>query len=224
MGASNSAVLGSEILGRLRADGIEISEFVIKASIRSQDAQELLVEEVRKADVVLLSFPLYVDSIPTLMTEALEILHERRSDLTAAGSRKRVFAICNCGFPEGFQTIPALAIVERFATKAGMHYAGGLMLGAGEALVHEAPLAGPRNGMPPVFHVEEALRLAATALAQGSDCPDSANRKLASSPIPLVPFFAWRSLYCWVGDRIWNQIAAKHGLKVQAMRARPFVA
>jgi hypothetical protein len=221
-GHSNSAVLGHHVLTRLVERGIETSEVVLKPLLRSAPAQADLVEHAKRADLVVLAFPLYVDALPTLATRALEVLWAHRSEWASGDGSQRLLAICNSGFPEAHQTTLALAICERFAAATGMHFSGGLKLGGGEAIVNGLPLSqSARHGRPPGHHVIQALDIAASALSRGKNVPAEANALLAKSPIPFVPFALWQWVVHVGGTRGWTRMAAANGIRAHALVARP---
>jgi hypothetical protein len=114
---------------------------------------------VDAADLVVLAFPLYIDALPCLVTLALEAIAEHRQ-LRPSTNRSRLAVLVNNGFPEARQNVTALAICEAFAARSGLVWAGGLAMGAGEALCSGVPLTerapGPR---PPIGHVMRALSM-----------------------------------------------------------------
>lgn len=219
---STSGVLGRYLLDRLRERGWNTESIHLKAGLQRDAGKSELLSMVDRADLLLCAFPLYVDTLPYLMTRALELIgaHRRRTD----SARPQVLAaISNNGFPESYQNAPALAICRRFAVETGIAWAGGLALGAGEALSSGASLTGPgRKGRPPVHHVTQALDLTADALNEGLPIPEKAMSLMARNPIPFIPFGTWRWIYIKGGSRSWNQQAAKFGVSKDAMLARPY--
>jgi hypothetical protein len=132
--------------------------------------------------------------------------------------------LVNNGFPEAHQNIPALAICGAFAARSGLVSAGGLAMGAGEALCSGVPLTERAPGSrPPVAHVMRALDRAAEALAAGHPIPAQAGSEIAKSPIPMLPAMFWRSLFYWMGASHWVQEAKGNGVSKHGMRARPFL-
>ncbi len=85
---------------------------------------------VDRANLILLVFPLYIDSLPFLMMKSLEVMAEHIS-ARSQESPKRLFAIANNAFPEAHHNAVALSICRRFAAETGMIWTGGLALGAG---------------------------------------------------------------------------------------------
>lgn len=223
IGSSTSSVVGSHVLARLAERGVATSQIVLKSALRTGSQRTALLDEVQRADLVVLTFPLYADTLPTLPTLALETLSARREAWSGdKESGKRLFAICNSGFPEGHHNTVALAICERFAAFAGMHWSGGLKFGGGAAIVDGAALTGPeRQGHLPARNLIRSLDLAADALARGENVPDEANDLLARSPIPYVPFALWRWAYGKIGTMQWKRLATENGVKPATLRARP---
>lgn len=201
---SNSASLGAYLVERLIGRGVGARILSVPRALRSPEATDALLDAADGADLVVLATPLYVDSLPSGVIRALELMAAR--ERTGAC---RFAAVMNCGFPEASQNRTALAICRRFAAEAGFEWAGGLALGMGEA-IGGRPLK-EAGGM--VRRVVKALDLAGDALALGDPIPEEAVRLMAK---PLVP----RWLYILMGNRGWKKRAAKHGT-TDALNARP---
>ena len=90
-----------------------------------------LLAAVDAADIVILAFPLYVDGLPYLVTQALEQIAARRAALQTDIRRPRFLAIANCGFPEVQHNATALAICRQFADEAGFALGGRAGAGRG---------------------------------------------------------------------------------------------
>lgn len=211
---STSAVLGEHVLGGLAARGWAAERLKLAPDLMADTGQERLFQAAERADLILLAFPLYIDSLPFLATLALEHLAKRPL------GGKGLAALVNNGFPEARQNGLAIAICARFAAASGMAWAGSLALGAGEALSSGLPLR-PGRGLarPPVAHVVKALDLAAEALAAGRPVPPQASALVDRSPIPGLPFGLWVRLFRFVGERGWRSQARANG--VADLRARP---
>ncbi len=222
---STSNVLGRHLLAGMEARGWQGKVLTITAALRDEAWRERMLAAVDAADLVVLAFPLYIDALPALLTQALEVVRDRRR---AHGTfrRQRLAAIVNSGFPEAHHNLPALAMCARFASAAGMEWAGGLAMGAGEALSSGVPLAGPApaGGRPPVGHVIAALDRAAGELADGRPLSPPTAALIARTPIPFVPSALWERLFGFMGGRSWRREAAKHGVGRADLLARPFMA
>jgi len=198
---SSSQSMGGFLFDRLAENQVQTKTFYIHTSLYSPERMESLMEAVDAADLVMLAFPLYVDSLPAPVMAALERIAARRTGRT--GTRPRFAALANCGFPEAAHNNTALAICETFAMQAGFDWAGALSLGAGEGLVHGAPLA---EAGGPAIPIRNALDVAAAALLQGDGIPQSAVDMLAR---PIIP--GW--LYRLMGIYGWRQQAKEYGVQ-----------
>jgi multimeric flavodoxin WrbA len=212
---STSYSLGSYLFEQLSAHNILTKTIHIHTSIRSPKRMKTLLEAVDAADLVLLAFPLYVDSLPAPAIEALERIAVHRAsnaETSPYQTHRQLFAaISNCGFPEAQQNETALAICANFAKQAGLHWAGSLALGAGEGMIHGIPL-NELDGR--VLPLKKALDLAASALAHGRTIPQEVQDLLAKPFIPV-----W--LYRWMGIYGWKQQAKRYGM-ANSLKRQPY--
>jgi multimeric flavodoxin WrbA len=206
--ASTSHSLGSYLLEQLSAQSIQAETIYLHTVLRSPEKTTALLEAVDTADLVVLAFPLYVDSLPAPVIEALERIAAHRAE---HATRKRFAAIANCGFPEAHHNRTAVAICATFARQAGFEWAGSLSLGAGEGMVHGTPLNEMDGRAIPL---KRALDLAATALARGQAIPQAAQDILDK---PFIP--AW--LYRLAGVYGWRQQAKRWNAE-KALKRQPY--
>jgi multimeric flavodoxin WrbA len=207
---STSASLGGYLMDKLAARGIETETIQIYTTFNSAERTRLAFERLDQADLVVLAFPLYADSLPAPVIAALEKIAAHRSSVKTT---QRFIAIANCGFPEARHNETALAICREFAGQSGMTWCGSLSLGAGEGMVHGVPL-NELGGQGAMFR--KSLDLAAAALADGKPIPQQARDLLAK---PFIP--NW--LYKVVGGFGWKQQAKKYG-KQKFMKLQPYLA
>jgi hypothetical protein len=220
--ASTSGALGSYLLERLIELGWKTETLTLGPPLLKEYGEAELLAAVDRAELLILSFPLYIDALPFLVTRALETIASQRRDHPELPAKK-ILALCNNGFPEAFQNGPALAICRQFARQCAFTWAGGLALGAGEALSSGEPLsARGGNGHPPTRHVMLALDLAAKALDEGRAVPDAAQKLLDKCPIPFIPFPVWSWLFAKLGGRHWRQRATQHGVGRRDLFNRPY--
>lgn len=205
---STSALLGGYLMAHLAAKGIAVETVQIYTSFNSPERTRAALETLDAADLVVLAFPLYVDSLPAPVTAALEKIAVRRAGRAA---RQRFAAIANCGFPEAAHNATALAICSEFARQAGFTWAGGLALGGGEGLIHGTPLNELDGRAIPI---KKALGLAAAALAEGKPVPQAARDLMAK---PVIP--GW--LYCFFDDYGWKQQAKHYGVD-KSIKRQPY--
>jgi len=196
-GTSVSAAIAAHLGTLLENRGLTVATERIHDHLWEDAGLRRLAASLEEADLAALVTPLYVDSLPAPVTQALEILARER---VAAASRPRFLAIVNCGFPEAVHTDTALSICRAFAPQASLDWVGGLGIGGGGMLAGK-PLAmlGGRARF-----VTRALELSADALAEGKILPDEAQRLVRNLPIP-------RWLYRFMADRGFRRDARKHG-------------
>ncbi|MCI5207613.1 MAG: hypothetical protein D3910_02195, partial [Candidatus Electrothrix sp. ATG2] len=217
---STSAVLGGYLLKRLSRHGWHTEMLTLNDMLLDEKGQNVLCSAVEHSDIILLSFPLYCDTLPFLVTKAFEVIASRQP---SAGSEKtkRILAIVNNGFPESYQNSVALAICKHFTVECGMIWSGGLAMGAGEGLLsgHSPTSFTGLMGLkrPPLYYINRALNITASALAAGHPVPEKAMKLLTKKPIPFISFNMWCRLYVKVGKRVWEKEGAKNGLTRTAM-------
>jgi multimeric flavodoxin WrbA len=218
---STSGVLGEELLGRLALAGWQTESLKLKSSTFKEAGEAELLAAVDRADLILLAFPLYIDTLPYLVTEALEVIADHRR---AAGDGTRpqgLFALANNGFPEAHQNNLAFAILRHFAARSGMAWLGGMALGAGEGMIGGHPLEAKSKDGIPLFRVNQALDVAGAALARGEALPEEARQGMASVPIPYMPRFIWNRIFMRGAALFWQAGAASHDVSKTDMLAAP---
>jgi multimeric flavodoxin WrbA len=222
-GASNSEILGNYLLGQLHEKGWETHTVKLRPRIFNDEGLKELLSEVNNCNLIVLAAPLYIDSLPAMVVKVFEKLVENRGELIKLET-KRLFAIVNNGFPEAYQNAIALEICQNFAQKMGMIWAGGLALGAGEAVVREQPLTEQKRSGPPVLHVIEALNTTAVMLDQDGQISSGPTRIFVKSPIPMVPFPLWRWMYIFLAASDFKKRAATHGIQKHQLKIKPYAA
>jgi len=219
-GASTSESLGTYLCEELEKRGLKTQTLHVVKAVRTEEATGELHAAVDAADLVVLSFPLYVDSLPAPAIRALELIAARRigkdaacggADAPPADEGGPAFvAICQSGFPEVEQSEIAIEICRNFAAAAGFEWAGGLILGAG-GMIDGKPLR-KLGGM--MRSAIRALDLSADELAAGRPLPAEAVRLMAK---PAIPAFGYR----FMGNWGWRSQIKKHSDGVP-VDAQPF--
>ncbi|MEI7771754.1 MAG: NAD(P)H-dependent oxidoreductase, partial [Chloroflexales bacterium] len=202
---STSFALGDYLRAQLAGQGVETQTIQLYTTLSSPTKRQALSAALDSADLIVLAFPLYVDSLPAPVTAALELIAAQRAGRRSA---QRFVAITNCGFPEAHHCDSALAICARFAEQAGLTWAGGLALGGG-GMINGTPLPalGGRTRM-----ARQSLAMAAAALASGQAVPRAATDLLAKLSVP-----AW--LYLLLAGLGWRQQARHYKAQKQIRRA-----
>ena len=205
---SSSSSLGSYLFEQLKQHGVESETIYIYKAINTTERLEALRHAISTADLVVLAFPLYVDTLPA---PVISVLEDVVKNGTAKTKPTRFAAIVNCGFPNASQNASAIAVCAEFAREAQFEWVGGLSLGAGEGMVHAKPIAELGGQGAPL---RKALEMAAGELAQGQPVSDNALKLLAK---PLMPEWMFR-----LGGTIgWKMRARKFGTQ-KLLKARPY--
>jgi len=205
---STSASLGGYLFEQLSKRDIETKTLYTHTSINSQQRMNEMYDAIDSAGLVVLAFPLYVDSLPAPVISTLEKITERRKGgLTPI----RFAAISNCGFPEAQHNDTALAICAAFAHENGFEWMGSLALGGGEGLIHGVPL-NEMDGR--AIHIKQGFDIVAEALANGQPIPQTARNLLAK---PVIPNWAYKIF----GGLGWKQNARQYGMEKE-LRRKPY--
>jgi multimeric flavodoxin WrbA len=224
---STSAVLGYSLLKKFERLNWDTELLTLNSTLLDeQEGRNKLFSAIRGADIISLSFPLYIDTLPFSVIRTLEIIARNKDKIIRPYCSKYFLALVNNGFLEVYQNAPALAVCRNFAIECDMIWAGGLAMGAGEAFVSGRSLTGFTgfNGFKrlPLYHVVRALNMTATALAEGRPVPEKARRLIAKKPVPFISFGLLRQLYIKLGKRAWEKEAALNGLTEKDMLDRPY--
>jgi hypothetical protein len=160
-------------------------------------------KEVLEHDVLVFSFPLYVDGIPSHLLYCLKELakhrREHRAELT-------VYAICNAGFYEGHQNQNALQMLKNWCVKCQMTWGGGIGIGGG----------GMVQGMKNVPHGKGPKKNSSAALDVLADNILSGGCGENIYVNPGIPRF----LYKLAAELGWKQVAKANGLKKKDLSMR----
>jgi multimeric flavodoxin WrbA len=211
---ATSHALGSLLADGLRRHGVEVERAFALAALHDAARTSALLDTIEAADLVVLTFPVYVDSLPAPLTRVLELVAARFAERAAidggTARPRRLAAITQCGFPEAAQCDTALAICRHFANAACFEWAGGLAAGEG------GMLGGGLDRVPPraAARVRAALAISAEALACGRPIPDAAAEDLR---LPLLR----PSFYILAANLGWRLDARKHHAK-RPLGYRPY--
>ncbi|MFX1574468.1 MAG: NAD(P)H-dependent oxidoreductase [Promethearchaeota archaeon] len=198
---STSASLGNYLISKLEEYEMLIEKGFIHRLVNREEAIQKLFRMIESADLIILTFPLYVDSLPAPIIKAMELIKEER-DKSESKKSHSFIAICNSGFPEASQSMVALQICRIFANDCGFVWHGGVALGGGGA-INGAPLQ-EKGGM--VRNVIKGLDIIAHALKDGKDIPQEAIDLFSKKFIPSA-------LYKMFGNLGWKIQARRYGVR-----------
>ena len=205
---STSNSLGSYLMAKLEASGIKTETVYVYDMLGTDDKKAALIDAVKRADLIVLAFPLYVDSLPAPVIACLETI----AAASFTGLEAKFFVpLVNCGFPEAAHNNPALAVCREFSRETGFIWAGSLSLGSGEGLVRGVPL--DKLGGPAML-IMKVLDEAGKRLASGLTIPTSLQKNWDK---PVIP--GW--LYRTIGAFGWRAMA-KQWKAEKRLKARPY--
>jgi hypothetical protein len=206
---STSNSLGTYLLDKLEQKGVTSTKVYINQCLISEEKQVDMLRLVDSSDLIILAFPLYVDSLHFQVIKTLEQIAEHEKGKLNLGKKKFV-AISNSGFPESNHNNIALTVCRIFAKQVGYSWAGGLAMGGGGMIAGR-----PLDELGSIVrNQKKALEIAADALSQGEAIPEKAVALISKIGIPK-----W--LYIWVGNRGWKQ-EAKHQIATKEIYNKPF--
>lgn len=209
--ASTSSVLGNYILNKLEEQSIKTEVLHIQSQLKSQNTREQFLEKIKNTDVIILAFPLYVDTLPAPVIRAFELVAEN-TNKEKQKRKQKLMVIVNCGFPEASHNKYALAVCEQFALETGMQWSGGLSLGAGE-VISGKPLD-KLGGM--TTNIKKSLDLVSESIIKDEEISKNAIEYMAT---PLVPS---TFLYTFIGSIGWRTQALKNKVYCK-LNNKPFV-
>lgn len=163
---------------------------------------EKSIDDILESDILLIGFPLYIDSLPFPL---IDLLTKLEKALQHRASAMRVYTIVN-GALDAEQTELAIEMISHFAYRSGLLWGYGIGIGEGSMLYN----VGDNWEQGPASEIHDALSKMSIAI-QKRQCEE--NRYLA----PKFPRF----LYKFAANIIFL-ISAKRN-KVHNTRAQPYM-
>lgn len=197
-GASASRSFGEAVLGLFAARAIRTRTARVAPAFDAPQKMDQLLSDIAWAELVLLSFPVYVDSLPAPVIRLLEAWAARAAAEARPDPPVRLAALVQCGFPEARHCDPAIAICEQFCRETGVGWAGALAFGAG------GTLEGRPLERSPLAKAAPLLRQTVDALNVGLPIPEEARQAFARQFAP-----SWT--YTLFGGLGWWWLARKRG-------------
>ncbi len=202
---SNSESLANYMAGCLTERSCAVSSISLRAAMPSPQG---LLEQVKNAHVLVLSVPLYENSLPGLVVAFFELLLEQRDELS--GKPRDLFVISNSGFAEPRELDSLLEHCRLFARDMGFGWAGGLAVSPG-TLIDGKKLEETGGTYKKIMTI---LDTAAEKINRGEDV----NVYVESQPArPLIAPFMYRL----IGRLMQNSTIKKLGKS--AYFARPLI-
>ena len=172
------------------------SKDIVKYRLTKKLDYEKIISNIKNIDILVLAFPLYVDSLPSHVLDFLSILEDnfkgKLKDIT-------VYVISNCGFYEGNQNKTALKIMRCWCRKINLKWGQGIGIGAGEMM-------GGLSNVPMGKGPNTSLGLALKNLAR------NINERNSGEDVFTIPNMFPRFVFRLVANRFWVSKANKNGL------------
>ncbi|MCK4567020.1 MAG: NAD(P)H-dependent oxidoreductase [Candidatus Thorarchaeota archaeon] len=166
---------------------------------------------IDSADYLIVTMPLYVDSLPSHVIETFTRLLKTRGNNSFKGTPK-FLAIVNSGFPEQHQNLLALQICQQFAQEANLDWIGGIPFGGG-ALIGGSPLdSSGGRGKQARF----AMEILAKALSEDKEVPEECISRINKLMIP-------KRIYMMMGNFRWRKQSGSNKVR-DRLNDQPFLA
>lgn len=152
---------------------------------------------IKNSNIIVLVFPLYVDSPNSLTLNFLDYIYDNNINL----NNKKLYVVINCGFKEGKHNITALNIIKNWCIKVNITYQGSILIGAGE-------IVGKKSYK---FISYSALN----KLKKFSNCIK--NNKKSNDIITSIDLINSK-LYCVLANISWNKKCKKNKLSKEEIK------
>lgn len=162
--------------------------------------------DIIQAEVLLIIFPLYVDSLPGSLLETMVDLE--KALLNSTKNLPKVYAICNCGFYDGEQTATALDIIKNYCHKTGLAWQYGIGIGCGGMIGQESS------------NIEAPGPLGNVSKALSELCKDISKGYTGKKDNVFVKASIPRFIYHLGGNLGWNKLSKKNNAK-KLIKAKP---
>lgn len=190
--ASNSIM--SFLLEKFHKNGIESEKTYIVKHVGSDEGISNLVSQVMDSDIIILISPLYVDSIPAIVINAMEKIYEHKKNFPS--KKQMMMAIFNCGFPEPKHNNLAIDMCKKFASDLDITWAGSVTIGMGASLEGRSLKS---FGM--AKNLRNGLNIVVESLANSKLIPKNAEI-IASKP--MIPLTISKFFMCTFGSILWG--------------------
>lgn len=195
---SASGIILNSIKPKLQ--DISIEEYAFNTTEISDDD----LEKISRCNIILFTFPLYVDGIPSHLLRCLYQMEKYFS--SNENYDICVYTIVNIGFYEGKQAAIAIEMMKNWTEKAKLKWGQGIGIGGGGMM---SMISNSTDNKGTMKDVHRAL----TVLAENIFATKTADEIYTSPGIPKI-------LYKIGGDMGWRQSVKKNGLKTKDLFIR----
>lgn len=158
-----------------------------------------IVSNIQKSNIIILAFPLYVDSPTSIVLKFLDYIYDKKINL----EDKQLYVVINCGFREGSQNITALNIIKRWCDKVNISYCGSLLIGAGEIVGKKHYRFICREALKKLNHFSKVIK-------KGEKCDD----------LVTTMDILNNKIYCFLANRNWSKSGKKNNLTIEDIKIK----
>lgn len=161
-------------------------------------AESMFVQTIKNNGSIILSFPLYADSLPAYFLAFMQRLEKAAAGIV---SQSKVYVIVNNGFYDAIQNYIAIRVVSKWCDKCGLTMGRALAVGSG-GMAQAAPI-----GKGPFANLGKAMENLAESIKNGE----------TGETIFVQPSFP-RFMYKVMGNMSFTAEGKKNGLSKSEMR------
>jgi len=183
---SNSRRFGKYLMKYMKTPS---EEFLL-----NRNNHDEILKETFAAEKVVLLFPLYFDSPPSMLLTFLGRMEKMGQKYKG---RPTVYVVINCGFAEHHHMEAAQRIIAYFLKKNGFPYGGAFMIGSGEAIL-DTP-----------FRMLVTSKMKAFARAIDGGKPLNLSTQM---PVPTI-------LFVKIVNNFWALKGSAHGTTKESMKS-----
>lgn len=209
--SSTSYSLLDYLRKQLEGHGKSCELSIVHKIMRNETDFENFCNLLDSADYLIVTIPLYVDSLPSPVIDIFTRMSKRRSSNTSKGNPK-FLVIVNSGFPEQHQNLLAINICKQFAQDANLDWIGGIPFGGG-AIIGGAPLehTGGRGK-----NARTAIESLANALSTDEEVPEECISRINKLIIP-------KRMYMMMGNMRWRKESGSNKVR-DRLKDQPYLA
>ncbi len=125
----NSAAIADKIIENFENKQLEVNKVFLYEQISNESE---FIKSFNKADKIILSLPIYENSVPAAVLKLFEIALSNKENLSCKD--REIMVITNSGFPEVEASKCAIETCSLFADKMGFNWMGGFAVAPGELI------------------------------------------------------------------------------------------
>ena len=199
------------VASRIDAEAFNKLFIDVRTSLTNPKLSEAF-ETLSKADVLIISFPLYVFCVPGMLTRFLQDYYKYYTESSNVRNKVKVYAIVNCGFLEPEINLEAVRVIKSFSQHINGEFRFGVLIGGG-------PMISAAKDAPFMKKTVQKLNDAFSSIAE-----DIKQEHVAKAdPIYIgIKFPFSRRLFFFFGGRGWVASARKNGLEKIDLYKKPY--